>query len=192
MRLQLLAILVALGLVVSPATAKKKKNAVPVLKNDALRNILGVKPNYKGAVADCGVILYLMAPITSNDFGVQRKEQDEQRQTTKVLKRVSKMIGDRPDIVAFGRFPFAPNKIWMRTHTTVETWGDEWKGSIAFAKSPPPKLRKRWAQRKIPLEFVKLDDGSAVGISRYLNDNCGTNIDISSPPSNKEDRKKEL
>ena len=185
-----LTFLVALGLVVLPVVAKKKKTAaVPILKTEGLRNILGVKPKYDGEVADCGVVLYLMAPIVSNDFNVQRKEQDKQRKTTKVLKRVSKLIGDRRDVVAFGRFPFAPNKIWMRTHTTVETWGDEWMGSIAFAKSPAPQLRKRWAQRKLPLEFVKLKDGSAAGIAHFLNENCGTHIDIPSSPSTKKDDK---
>ena len=175
---------------VLPVVAKKKKTAaVPILKTEALRNILGVKPQYNGEVADCGVVLYLMAPIVSNDFDVQRKEQDKQRKTTKVLKRVANLMGDRRDVVAFGRFPFAPNKIWMRMHTTVETWGDEWKGSIAFAKSPAPKLRKRWAQRKIPLEFVKLEDGSAAGISHFLNENCGTNIDIPSSPGTKKENK---
>ena len=160
---------------VALAQAKKKIQAVSVLKQDMLRGLLGVKPGFRGEVADCGAVLYLMAPITSNDDDTQRREQDHQRNVAKGLRQLKKAVA-RDDVVAFGKFPFAPNKIFMRTYTTAETFTDEWQASIVFAKAPPPELRKRWTQRQTKLQFEKLKDDSVAGIARYLNENCGTNI----------------
>ena len=158
-------LLVLVGL----AFAKKPpKSGIITLRKEQLRETLGVRSS-KRAVAECGVLAYLMAPITTSDEALQRSEQDAQRTVVRTLKALSKKVSG--DEVTFAKFPFAANKIYILTHTTIE---ESWSGSLAFIVTPPTKMRKTWDRRAQPLTAEKLDDSSEQGIARFLDARCGT------------------
>ena len=160
-----LLLLVLVGL----AFAKKpQKSGIITLRKELLRETLGVRSS-KRAVAECGVLAYLMAPITTSDEALQRSEQDAQRAVVRTLKALSKKVSG--DEITFAKFPFAANKIYILTHTTIE---ESWSGSLAFIVTPPTKMRKTWDRRAQPLTAEKLDDNSEQGIARFLDARCGT------------------
>ena len=148
----------------------KKGSALPTLKKEQFREAIGVRTS-KRVVAECGVLVYLMAPIVTADEAQQRSEQDAQRKMMKILKDVSRKVPS--DEVLVAKFPFAANKIFLLSHTTVEA---SWSGSLAFAVTPPKKSRKTFERRGEPLVVEKLDDSSPQGIARFIDSRCGTSL----------------
>jgi hypothetical protein len=153
------------------ASSAEKAKLTTINKKE-LSQLAGVrKKDKKGYPAhSCGVVLQMLHPNMSNDDQVQMKDVAARNRLSNTLLKVSKAVSGagKSGAVAFAKFPFKSNKLWLDYHTEG-IFHTDWDDTlVAFFEE----------NKDVKNEFLteQIMDTSAVGVARFLNKKCKTNI----------------
>jgi hypothetical protein len=157
---------VALLMCLTSCAAKAKLMTIDKKQLQQLSNVR--KKDKKGLPThSCGVVVQMLHPNMSNEDAVQIKDVAAKNRLSNALLSVKDEV-KYIHSVAFAKFAYKKNKLWLEYHTEGIFHTDWDDVQVAFFEEN--------TDVKGEMLTTMIEDVSGIGIARFLNKKCGSKI----------------